>query len=72
MSGRFVLVARDVQSCQTQDTCAAQLTHVSHVLAHVSHSVRAASSYYLAVVSSFCWLVEHFSADATPSAEDLS
>ena len=96
MSGRFVLLARDFESCQTQDTCAAQLTHarlqqqgsrsvssccvsvtqpthVSHVLAHVSHSVRAASSsWYLAAVSSFCWLVEHFSADATPSVEDLS
>ena len=27
MSGRFDLLVRDFESCQTQDTCAAQLTH---------------------------------------------
>ena len=78
MSRRFDLLARDLESCRTQDTCAAQLTHArlqqqgsrsvslfcvsvtllthaSNVLAHVSHSVRAAnSSLYGAAVSSFC------------------
>ena len=82
MSRRFDLLARDFESCQTQDACAAQLSHgrfaatqqqsrlimscvcrcsPSNVLAHVSHSVRAAiSSLYWAALSSFCWSVEHF------------
>ena len=96
MSGRFDLLARDFESCQTPDACAAQLshgrwqqrssravssccvsvtllTHASNFLAHVSHSVRAAnSSLYWAALSSFCWSVEHFSANPNLGVADLS
>ena len=74
-------------SSQTQNTYASHLTHsvsslcvfstllahASNVLAHVSHSVRAAhSSLYWAPVSSFCWSVGHFRADATLCVADPS